>query len=60
MCFRFDGEQALVAYQPDECSGLRPAERAAASRPAERKVLSTAQQRRREGDAFAGRSSEVV
>lgn len=60
MCFCFDGEHALVAYQPDECREAKPAERAAASRPAEGKVLSTVQQRRRQGGAFAGKGSEVV
>jgi hypothetical protein len=59
MCFCFDGEHALVAYQPDECRQAKPAE-AAASQPAERKALSTVQRRRRQGDAFAGRDSEAV
>lgn len=60
MCFCFDGERSLVSYQPDECSELLSAELAAASRTAGGKALSTVQQRRRRGDAFAGKRSEVV
>lgn len=59
MCFCFDGEHALVAYQPDECREAKPAERAATSRPAEG-TLSTVQRGRRRGGAFAGKGSEVV
>lgn len=60
MCFCFDGEHALVAYQPDECREAKPDERAAASRPPEGKALSTVRQRRRQGDAFAEKGSEIV
>lgn len=54
MCLCFDGEGALVAYQPDECSESQPAESTSASRSAEGKASSAVQQRRGESHAFAG------